>query len=216
MLRAVLVCVVCLTGLMAVADDLPPNVQRLIELGEIRRKERLAELEGGLLVLKARLHETIRGQGELGTGLPANAIGKGHAVERAQEKIDAVLRDIEAVKMEKIFYPNVTLKSMRVGDIGLLADPFGVGMTAKISKIVDDKNMIVTVDAQPIWLQVGTKGQKVGKQLALTMPFEVTGTTTHKSVGSGSKKLFMLAPFHFPDIDVAPQQAMKGITERSR
>lgn len=192
----------CIVSSIALADDTPSKERKLIELGEIRRGERLTELQGGLNLLKARLHQQIRSsRGVDSSGIPINAIHADHQIKATQERIDAVQREMDSVRTVKVYYPNIVLNSLHVGDIGILVDQYGVGATGRVATIVDDNNVIVTFDSQTLWLKRNTRGLKIGRPLDLSMPLEVTGTTTHKSIGRGGRKFFVLEPFHFREID---------------
>ena len=137
-------------------------------------------------------------------------------IPKLKERVVVAIHEIESVRAQKYYSPNITLKTMKVGDIGVLVDPYGAQVTAKITQIVDEESAIIAVDSQSIWLTVDTTGLKVGKRFVMTMPFEVTGTTTHKSVGGGSKTMFVLEQFFFPPDEPFVNQAPKSRAEQPR
>ena len=227
MLRAVLACVVCVVGLVAVADEISPKVKKVIELGEIRRAERLSELDGGIRVMKAqyevlktKLHSTDTNSLTQPTGRNTshgeNRKATENEIQKLKERVVVAINEIESVREQKYYSPNITLKAMRVGDVGIVVDSYGSQMTAKIAQIVDEESAIITVEAQSIWLTVDTTGLKVGKRFVMNMPFEVTGTTTHKSVGGGAKKMFVLEQFFFPPDEAFSNQVTKSRAEQLR
>lgn len=211
MIRLILASAIFLPSFALFADDdLSPNVKRAIELGEIRRKERIAELEGGLRAMKVqyeRMKSSTRLEEEAQkdkvtarkTTEAEVAAKKEKALQNLKERAVEALKEIDSIRSQKYYCPNMTLSSMKVGEIGKIVDPYGTKLTAKVIQIVDDESLIMQVDSEHICLIVDTKDLRVGKKFTLSMAFEVTGTTEYKLPSGKTKKVFVLEQFFFPD-----------------